>query len=862
MTHLTLLTVRSLRSRPSRTMLTAFGIVLGVAVILAIHITNRTTLESISAVFTQASGRAHLIAVAASAGEQGFPQETLGRIRNVPGVQAAVPSLQGQAMIGEDMPEGQGGLGLSFFGPLAGGLLVYGIDPEIDHLAREYQVKEGEFLSPDIDAREILLVQAYANEQRIRVGNDIKLVTPNGAETLRVVGLIGQEGPGRLNNGAFAAIPLHTAQELFARPMDMDQIDIIAAPQVATPAGLDALKAALSARLGDDLTVTHPATQGNRVTTMLTTYQFGLNIVSMIALFVGAFLIYNAFSMTVVERTHEIGMLRTVGMTRRQVILQILTEASLLGFLGSGLGIVAGVFLARGLIRATELVLSLDVHRVTVPLAGVLQSTAVGIGVTIAAALIPALQAGRISPLEALRIRGNPREDWIVRRGWRLGLLILAASFVVLYGVRLPSSLRWLGHAFIFLQLLGGTLVVPLTVTGWQRIATPHMRRIYGGEGHLGSRNIERAKLRTTLTVAALLVGIAMILSVWAITNTFAGDIGAWVQDYMGGDLYVHSSVPMRIDLLPRIAAIDGVAAVTPTRYFQVQWLAEGSEKRTLNWTAVSPLTHQQVASFVFASGQGPPEVMVSRLAAGGAVFASSVLAEKYGLKAGDVMRIETRRGPRDFEIAGIVVDFNQRGMAITGSWEDMRRYFGLNDASVFLVKVAPGEAPDSVQQRIAALYGERRHLSMESNSSLKNRVLGLVDRSSAMFNVLALIAMTVASLGVINTLTTNVMERTREIGMLRSVGMTRLQVRKMILAESAMLGLIGGAFGLVFGVLMSRTALRTINTMMGYELSYRIPLGAVVVSGVLAVVVSQLAALWPARRAASLRIIEAIHFE
>jgi putative ABC transport system permease protein len=212
--------------------------------------------------------------------------------------------------------------------------------------------------------------------------------------------------------------------------------------------------------------------------------------------------------------------------------------------------------------------------------------------------------------------------------------------------------------------------------------------------------------------------------------------------------------------------------------------------------------------------------------------------------------------------VAAVVVDFYNRGFVVQGSWKDLRRYFGLNDVSAFLLKLEPGYAPDEVRERIDHLYGERRHLTVESNQALKARALNLLARTSSLFDVLALIAIIVAALGVVNTLTMNVMERTQEIGMLRSVGMTRRQVGKMILAEAGMMGLVGGSVGLVFGLFLSHAVLSTINSMMGYELTYALPVQGIIVSLVIALVVSQLAALWPARRAAQLRIIEAIQFE
>jgi putative ABC transport system permease protein len=191
-----------------------------------------------------------------------------------------------------------------------------------------------------------------------------------------------------------------------------------------------------------------------------------------------------------------------------------------------------------------------------------------------------------------------------------------------------------------------------------------------------------------------------------------------------------------------------------------------------------------------------------------------------------------------------------------------MRRYFDQDDVSAFLLKVQPNHSVEDVRDRIDQLYGKRRHLAVELNKALKDRALGLIAQTSGMFDVLAVIAMIVAALGVVNTMTMNVLERTQEIGMLRSLGMTRRQVAKMILAEAGMMGLIGGAFGLVFGLFQSRVVLTSINSMAGYELTYILPTQGILVGLIISLIVSQLAAIWPAWRAAGIRIIEAIQFE
>jgi len=538
----------SLRARPLRTILTAFGVILGVAVILAISTTNVSTLAALTEVFSQASGKAHLTISLFDSGAEGFTEDTLKRASSVPGVAALAPVVRGQAALADASAPAQ--IELSMLGAASGGLLIYGIDPKLDLNAREYKILEGEFLSPDRNAYDILLVKNFADEKKIRLGNEVTLLSPGGSAQFDVVGLMDRDGPGLLNNGAFAAIPIETAQELFLRAGSLDQIDVVALPEASAGDALEALKGTLQARLGPDYTVTYPAAQGQRVSQMLSGYQMGLNMFSAIAIFVGGFLVYNAFSMTVVERTREIGMLRTLGMTRRQILRQMLAEAAIIGVAGSLLGIGAGVLLARGLIRVMELAIAQEVRSVQVPASGVVTAFLVGVIVTLFAAAIPAWQAGRISPLEALRVRGSSQEGWFVRRGWLAGIILLVASVLLIIMAPFPAAVQEQMRDMMVMNLfLGGTLLVPAVVNVAERTIRPVLRRIYGGEGQLGSRNVQRARLRTALTVAALMSGVAMVLSIRAITAAFSQDIGSWIQKYIGGDVYVHSSLNMRADL-------------------------------------------------------------------------------------------------------------------------------------------------------------------------------------------------------------------------------------------------------------------------------------------------------------------------
>jgi len=243
-------------------------------------------------------------------------------------------------------------------------------------------------------------------------------------------------------------------------------------------------------------------------------------------------------------------------------------------------------------------------------------------------------------------------------------------------------------------------------------------------------------------------------------------------------------------------------------------------------------------------------------------VLIGTTVADRYTLKQGDRIRLDTGRGQHDFEVAGILVDFTGQGLVVYGSYADLRRYFGLNDADRLIVKLEPGASLDEVKNRITEEVGKSRHLQVETSATFRARLLDLTAQAFSLFDVLALIGIIIAALGVINTMLMNVLERQRELGALRSLGMTRAQVRGMILAEAGTMGLIGGGFGLSFGLVLAQTFVIAMRAINGYVLQYVLPLTALGVGALIAILVPIGAALYPALKAAQVNIIEAIKHE
>jgi putative ABC transport system permease protein len=856
---------RNMRARRGRTLLTLLGIILGVAVVLAIQITNQTTLDSLRRVFDRTTGKASLVVIPVNETRQPLDDDVLDKVEREAGVQAAVPSLRVRTLLASDASSWQ--IAFNMSGIAAGNFFqLYGVDPEMDPQVRVYALSAGRMPRPE--KYEVVIPEKTAREKDLQIGQDLVLLTSESAARLEIIGLLAGEGVALLNDGTVGFAPLSVVQDLFGRGGEYDEIALQIDQSIAeNPDALEALKESLGQRVGDDSQVAYPAARGQLISQMLATYQMGLTFFSLIAIFVGAFLIYNTFSMTVVERTREIGMLRAVGMNRRQVLGMVLAEAGLLALIGSALGLVVGYGLALGLIRLLGDLVTAEESILSVTWQGVFQSIAVGVGVTLVAALLPALQAARVSPLEALRARGRSTSRPKPLLGLA-GIALMLFGWYASFRFPWPKELLFYGGSLALVCFfLGATLTVGMAVGWLERLSRPLALWLYRNEGALGSANVRRAVGRTTLTVASLMVALTMIISIESLAYSFESDLQSWIDNALGGDLYVRAPLPMRESFASQLQSVPGVQTASPARVLTIQ-AAPGSLPADVEtdgqflFEALAPASFRQIGDMEFVANQGDPEANWARLLQGKAVFISNMVADRYDLHQGDELVLLTRRGEQPFYIAAEVTDFGGQGQLIYGTYDDMSRWFNEQGVDRFTLKVAPGYSIDAVAQEIEARFKDSENISLQTTEAFKKSILDLVDQSFRLFDVLNLIGVIIGALSVINTLTMNVIERQREIGGLRSLGMTRRQVLRMVLAEALALGVMGGVYGFVIGYFIAQVVILGTNMMAGYDLVYQFTPNPYLTGALIALVFVQAAAVYPARRAARVNIVEAIKHE
>lgn len=842
MPKLLLLALRNLEIRKARTVLTTLGIVLGVAVILAVAITNRSTVNSFRDMIDSITGKADFWINGPSAA--GFDEKKLSDVRRVPGVDLVVPGISKGSTL--------------YAGRRREAVQVAGIDPGVDRKLRHYNISSGRFLKKNETA--VLVPVALARQKKFNLGDTISLRAAGAVHDFKVIGLLKDEGAGRFMGGKVVFIPLEKAQKIFKLPGRLTYIDAKIKPGSKARAVVDRT----ARRLGQSFIVEQPEKRIEAISQMLKGLQVGLSFFGTIAMFVGGFLVYNTFTMVVVEQTQELGMLRSLGASRGQIIGVVLAQAAVLGACGSILGVGAGIALAKVLMRYVSKTVELAVDAISVPPAGLIAAVGIGLTVTLLAALQPALAAARVSPLAAIRIRAKKPSGRFTILRIIVGILGVTAGIAASFQPGAEGLGRYaylavpIHEGGTFLLLLGAALLSPSLARPIGYVFALPIRWFFGQTGKLAASNLARNPGRTAATASAVMITLAMLMSVGGMTTSFKRSVDRWVDKSLGADIFISgrsADATFSRKFASKLRKTKGVKDLTMIRFVPVR---EGS--RQVLFRAIEPVGHQRFATLQFA--EGDKQRAWRDLARGDHVFISTVMANKRGLKVGDKITLTTAKGFKDFEISGIAVDFGgEMGDTIIGSRKDLKRYFNLDDASGFRLKVVAGTAPRTVADRIKKKY-KGMDLDVQDIQEFRTMVDGRVANSFAVFNVLIVLAAIVAAISVFNTLMMNIMERRREIAVLRAVGATRGQIGLMNLLEAFITGAIGGVLGLAVGAFSSAGVVDGMNTLTGYDINFVFPVGITGVAIIIALVFSVVAAAYPARRAAMLEIGRALQYE
>ena len=833
-----------------RTALTTAGIVLGVAVFVGMHTANQSVLYAFSTTVDRIAGKTEL---QVTAGETGFDEEILEKVQGASSVRVAVPVIEA---VVDSRLAGQGNL------------LILGIDMTGDRSLRDYDLESGDeavvddplvFLAqPD----SIMLAKEFADRNQLAIGSRVTLGTVEGDRQFTVRGVMKSSGLTSAFGGSLAIMDIYAAQKMFGRGRKFDRVDLALKPGVT----IAAAQQELAALVGPGFQIDPPSGRGQQFEAMLAAYSMMVGISSLFALFIGMFIIYNSFAIAVTQRRAEIGILRALGATRRQIRWLFLGESAVTGLVGSLGGLAFGVLIARG-IAASIGTLIADVYGVaqhadelsTSP-ALLALALAIGIGTSIVAAAIPARNAARVDPVQALQ-KGKYQ---ILSAGeGRLRAALGVALGAVSIGCLSTGMSRPIFYAGYVLAIVVSLLVSPLLSLALARALRPLLKWLRPVEGALAADSLIQSPRRTSASVSALMLSLALVVAFAGMARASYDSIIDWMESALNPELFVLPSqnVVMRTirfppSMGPEIAAIPGVERVQMVRDARIVFRQTPVMVVAVEVDSIAETVRREPVA-------GDAEDMYRRTAAGEGLMVSDNLAQLQGLELGELLEVPAPNGLIRLPIVGIVVDYSDQQGTILMDRSLFIRYWNDDSVNVFRVYLQPGAPPADVRQRILERYAGARQVFVLTNVELKRYILKITDQWFGLTSVQIAVAVLVAILGIVNTLTVSITDRRRELGVLQAVGGLHGQIRRTIWLEALSIGTLGLALGFSLGAVNLYYILQIVHhDIAGMRLDYVFPTGTVMALVPTILGAALVAAIWPAESAVRGSLVEALEYE
>ena len=699
---------------------------------------------------------------------------------------------------------------------------------------------------------EVAIDASSAQGHGIALGTDIDVLFRGPTQQFTVVGTVGYGDETDLGGTTSAYFDAATAQRVLGTPGEFDQIQVRASDGVseetlahrldaAVPDGVEAVTGAQVAQESSD--------------TMNEQFKF-LNIMFMafagIALFVGSFIIWNTFTMIVTQRSREIALLRAVGATKRQVKRSLVIEAAMIGLAASAIGVVLGAGVAKGLdALMTVMGFSLPSASLQVLPRTVWMSLLVGTLVTVVSALVPARRATKVLPIEALR-DATPGAKRPSKVRAAIGVVVTGGgTFAILYGL---YGGRGSGGQLVLLGI-AATLVGVITLTPLAArplaaaIGTP--LRLRGVTGDLARLNAMRNPRRTASTATALMIGLTLVVTMTVFGSSLKASFGSILSEATNADLFITAPSLQAEGFSPEaanvVASVPGVAVVSPTSYGEARFAGASSA-----YASVDPTTVEQVLELGVTSGS------VNNLGTDGVLLTTDT-AKAHGWKVGDSVPVEfPATGRKVLTVRGVYdnnTGFVESPYVISRATHEANASDRLDGSA--LVLVSAGADPQAVQDRITAALAGHPDAKVLDRRGYEQEINGMVDQLLTFVQLMLLLSVIIALLGIVNTLALSVFERTRELGLLRAVGMTKAQVRAMVRWESVVISLIGAGLGAALGVGLGLALVQSLKGDGITEIA--VPSAHVVAFVIAAAVAGVLAAVGPSRSAAGVDVLKAV---
>ena len=836
--------LRDLWGNPARTVLTLTGVALGIAVVVGVRLANDRAIGSFNESLALLAGGADL---QISANGLDLDESLVGELSWVWDVGAMTGVIEGRVLLdpssrslGND-PVRLLGIDLLSDAPFRTYVRTEGSELGLD-------VERGAFLDLLIEPDAVVIPGRLAGDLAVEVGDTVRFLIANRPSEFTVRAILRDTGVAAAFDGRIVFMDIAAAQWALGRLGSIDRIEIQLDPGV----DVETVAERIRVQLPPSVIVYTPEDSVAETSKITRAFRYNLTALSYIALVVGVILIYNTLNIAVVRRRGEIGTLRTMGATRETIRRMFLIEAVGFGVVGAVLGVWAGGFLAAGagaLVSRTISMLYTGVfvqdgsggidwmlYLEMILLGGVLAGVS-GVG--------PALRATRVPPAETLGRRGieAPARIWPV-----------AGIVAILFGIGLAfapplGEFPFLGYAAGVAFIAGFGLLSPLLVHGLVRLAGGGVRRLFPAEGRLALQTIEGSLGRIAVAVVSLSIAVAMLISVAIMVASFRDTVVVWIDQTLEGDLYVRPAASggdggrnvLASETFPALAEIPGIEATDRFRAIGIDYggfpaILAGAEFETV--AAYSRL--------LFMGGVSTREV-ADRLIGANRVVVSEPFAVRHDVQPGDTLMLPAPGGLLPFQVEAVFYDYSSEGGLIVMDRETYVSSFEDASVSNIALYLAPGIDPDRIRTEIAERTPDLG-LRVATNGELRAQVLRVFDQTFEVTYALEVIALAVAMLGIANTLAALIIERGPELAMLRFVGAARVQIRRVVVLESALIGVLGGAIGLALGLVLSLLLIHVISFQsFGWTIQFALPVGFLVQSLVIVLVATILAGLYPA---------------
>jgi putative ABC transport system permease protein len=839
-----------IRKHRLRWLLTVAGIVLGVAVFVGMHTANQSVLFAFHQTVNQIAGATQL---QISSGETGFDEDVLDRVQAIPEVRVAVPVIEAVANTGL---KGQGNI------------LILGVDMTGDRSLRSYDLDRGDdsvledplvFLAqPD----SLIITDTFARDNRLSIGSRVPMSTMQGEKQFAVRGIMKSGGLSSAFGGNLAIMDVYAAQKVFGRGRKFDRIDIGA----REGASVQSVREKVAASLGPGFQVEAPSARGQQFESISRVYALTANVTSAFALFIGLFIIYNTFQIAVTQRRSEIGILRALGATRRQIRTIFLGESVITGLFGSILGLLFGIAIARGMTGYISRLLgevfgiAQKAEEISTNPKLILLAIVLGVTTSVVAAFVPARNAARVDPVQALQKGKYQQMSAGENRTRRIIALLIG---IVAVACALAGRVRLLAYVGDALGIIAILLLTPTLTLLIARILRPLLRWLRPVEGTLAADSILQAPRRTSGAVAALMLSLALVVTLGGLTRASYDSILTWLSVTINPDLFVTPSESLTSrsfrfpgSMTDALRAIPGIREVQSVRDARV-------DVRGTPTMFVAADIEAVLRSIALPLIAGDRKQIAQETSEGRAVLASENFAVLRGYKLGDVVEISSPSGLLRLPIAGIVVDYSDQQGSILIDRRLYQRYWNDDTVNVFRIYLSSGASEVDVKRRILERFANERRLFVLTNREVRSYVMRLTDQWFGITYVQIAVAVLVAVLGIVNTLTVSITDRRRELGVLQAVGGLRNQIRRTIWLEALAIGAIGLILGLALGALQLYFSLKiSAVDLAGVRFDYEYPYGISLALLPVILGVAFISAIGPAESAVRGSLVEALEYE